>query len=72
MIFGHTCLTLLLDLGTPPHVVQEIVGHSVIEVTMTIYAHAPSPRKARPWASSERRWDDAGAVSVAVNHRIAI
>jgi integrase len=28
-----------LDLGTPPHVVREIVGHSDIEVTMTIYAH---------------------------------
>jgi integrase len=26
----HTCVTLLLDLGTPPHVVQEIVGHSAI------------------------------------------
>jgi integrase len=35
----HTCVTLLLDLGTPPHIVQEIVGHSAIEVTMTIYAH---------------------------------
>lgn len=35
----HTCVTLLLDLGTPPHVVREIVGHSAIEVTMTIYAH---------------------------------
>jgi integrase len=35
----HTCVTLLLDLGTPPHIVREIVGHSDIEVTMTIYAH---------------------------------
>jgi integrase len=35
----HTCVTLLLDLGTPPHVVREIVGHSDTEVTMTIYAH---------------------------------
>jgi len=35
----HTCVTLLLDLGAPPYVVQEIVGHSDIEVTMTIYAH---------------------------------
>jgi integrase len=34
----HRCVTLLLDLGTP-HVVREIVGHSDIEVTMTIYAH---------------------------------
>jgi integrase len=35
----HTCVTLRLDLGTPPHVVPEIVGHSAIEVTMAIYAH---------------------------------
>jgi hypothetical protein len=33
-------VTLLLDLGVPPHVVRAIVGHSDIEVTMTIYAHA--------------------------------
>jgi integrase len=35
----HTCVTLLLDLGVAPHVVRDIVGHSDIEVTMTIYAH---------------------------------
>jgi integrase len=36
----HTCVSLLLDLKVPPHIVREIVGHSDIEVTMTIYAHA--------------------------------
>ncbi len=36
----HTCVTLLLDLGVPPHIVQEIVGHADTGVTMTIYAHA--------------------------------
>jgi len=36
----HTCVTLLLDSGAPPHIVQAIAGHSGIEVTMTIYAHA--------------------------------
>ncbi|GAA3115571.1 tyrosine-type recombinase/integrase [Nonomuraea salmonea] len=35
----HTCVTLLLNLGVPPQVVRDIVGHSDIEVTMTIYAH---------------------------------
>jgi integrase len=35
----HTCVTLLLDLGVPPHTVRDIAGHSAIEVTMTIYAH---------------------------------
>ena len=34
-----------LDLGVPPHVVREIVGHSAIEVTMTIYAHVSLEEK---------------------------
>jgi len=38
-------VTLLLDLGAPPHVVREIVGHSDIEVTMTIYAHVSLEEK---------------------------
>ncbi|MEU7453058.1 hypothetical protein [Streptosporangium roseum] len=29
----------MLDPGVPPHIVREIVGHSDIEVIMTIYAH---------------------------------
>jgi integrase len=41
----HTCVTLLLDLGVPPHVVRDIVGHSDIEVTMTIYAHVSLDEK---------------------------
>jgi integrase len=36
----HTCVTPLLDLGVAPHIVRDIVGHSDIDVTMTIYAHA--------------------------------
>ena len=35
----HTCITLLLTMGTPPHIVQAIAGHSHVDVTMTIYAH---------------------------------
>jgi hypothetical protein len=38
-------VTLLLDLGVPPHVVKEIVSHSAIEVTMTIYAHVSLDEK---------------------------
>lgn len=41
----HTCVSLLLDDGAPPHVVREIVGHSAIDVTMTIYAHASLDEK---------------------------
>jgi len=36
----HTCVTLLLDAGVPPHIVQAIAGHSGIQVTTSIYAHA--------------------------------
>lgn len=32
-------MTLLLNLGVPPQTARDIVGHSDIEVTMTIYAH---------------------------------
>jgi integrase len=35
----HSCVTLLLRLGVPPHIVQAIVGHANLDVTMTIYAH---------------------------------
>lgn len=41
----HTCVSLLLDLGAPPHVVREIVGHADLGVTMTIYAHASQVEK---------------------------
>ena len=41
----HTCVSLLLAEGAPPHVVQPIVGHRAIDVTMTIYAHASLDEK---------------------------
>lgn len=41
----HTCVSLLLAEGAPPHVVQQIVGYSAIDVTMTIYAHASLDEK---------------------------
>lgn len=41
----HTCVTLLLNLGIPPNVVREIVGHSDIGVTMEIYGHASLEEK---------------------------
>ncbi|MBB0245206.1 tyrosine-type recombinase/integrase [Streptomyces alkaliphilus] len=36
----HSAVTLLLDLGTPPHIVRQVAGHSDIGVTMKVYAHA--------------------------------
>jgi len=41
----HTCVTLLLDSGVPPHVVRDIVGHSALDVTMNIYAHVSLDEK---------------------------
>ncbi|MEV3971238.1 tyrosine-type recombinase/integrase [Streptomyces sp. NPDC050698] len=41
----HTCVTLLLGLGIPPHIVRDIVGHSTLNVTMNIYAHADMTEK---------------------------
>ena len=36
----HTMVTLLLELGVPPHIVQALARHANIEITMKIYAHA--------------------------------
>jgi integrase len=35
----HTCATLLLSEGVPVKVVQEILGHSSISITMDVYSH---------------------------------
>jgi len=35
----HTVVSLLLELGTPPHIVQAIAQHADLDVTMRIYAH---------------------------------
>jgi integrase len=32
-------VTLLLELGTPRHVVQAIARHADLDVTLSIYAH---------------------------------
>jgi integrase len=32
-------VTLLLSLGTPPHIAQAIAGHAHVDVTLSIYAH---------------------------------
>ena len=36
----HTCATLLLQAGVPPHVVQKRLGYARIEMTLSTYAHA--------------------------------
>jgi integrase len=36
----HTVVSVLMDLGVPPHVVQAIARHSDVKITLQIYAHA--------------------------------
>ena len=39
----HTTATLLLSMGTHPKIVQELLGHSNIMVTLEIYSHILPP-----------------------------
>jgi integrase len=35
----HSAATLLLSMGVPAKVVQELLGHSTISITMDVYSH---------------------------------
>jgi len=51
----HSAATLLLSMGVNPKVVQEILGHSNISMTMDVYSHVlPSMHK-----EAMDKWDDA-------------
>ena len=51
----HSAATLLLSMGVNPKVVQEILGHSNISMTMDTYSHVlPSIHK-----EAMDKWDDA-------------
>jgi integrase len=43
----HTCATLLLAAGVPPHVVQKRLGHKDIAMTLGIYAHVLPSQQAQ-------------------------
>lgn len=50
----HSAASILFSWGTHPKVVQEILGHSQISVTLDIYSHMlPSMQE-----EVKRRWDD--------------
>jgi integrase len=38
--FRHTVVTVLMELGVPPHIVQAIARHSDVKLTLKIYAHS--------------------------------
>ncbi|MFE9771022.1 tyrosine-type recombinase/integrase [Streptomyces sp. NPDC005931] len=44
----QSAFSLLLDLGAPPHIVRQIVGHSDIGVMMKIYASVYGGSNVRP------------------------
>ena len=62
MIMRHMCVSLLLAESAPPHVVQRFVGHSAIDITMTIYAHAPLGEKRTASVGWESASHEAAAV----------
>ena len=50
----HSAATILLGKGTHPKLVQELLGHSSIDITMDIYSHViPSMQY-----SMMEKWDD--------------
>jgi integrase len=59
----HTCVTLLLNLGVPPHIVRDIAGHSALDVTMNIYAHVSLDEKYRALAKLDKRIAREGLAS---------
>jgi integrase len=54
--FRHTVVSLLLQLRTPPHVVQRIARHADLDVTLGIYAHTDLDAMREALDSIE--WDD--------------
>jgi integrase len=36
----HTVVSMLMELGVPPHVVQAIARHADVKLTLKVYSHA--------------------------------
>lgn len=39
-VLRHTVVSLPMELGVPPHVVQAIARHAGVKITLRVYAHA--------------------------------
>ena len=50
----HTCATLLLQAGTPVHVVSERLGHAKVSMTLEVYAHVLPDMQREAAAGSAR------------------
>lgn len=58
----HSAATIMLSKGIHPKVVQEILGHSQISVTLDVYSHVlPSMQE-----DATKRWDDDFGAGVPV------
>lgn len=58
----HSAATILLSRGTHPKVVQEILGHSHISMTLDVYSHVlPAMQE-----DVTRRWDDDFGAAVPI------
>lgn len=60
----HTAASLYISAGTPPKVVQRILGHGSIEITLDLYGHL-YPDEMDQWADrlgeiAERMWPERG------------
>lgn len=56
-ILRHTFATRALEEGIPPKVVQEILGHSSITMTLDLYTHVMPQTKAREMQKLEGIFD---------------
>lgn len=55
----HSCATMMLEAGVNPKVVQEVLGHGSIEITMRTYAHL----------TDDVRWEAAGIAEGFMHER---
>jgi integrase len=59
----HSAATIMLSKGTHPKVVQEILGHSQVNITMDVHSHVlPSMQE-----DVTKRWDDDFGAGVPVS-----
>ena len=53
----HTCATLLLTKGVYPKVVQELLGHSSIAITLDTYSHVLPTMQEKAVAAMDEIFD---------------
>ena len=54
----HTHASLLLSVGTPPHVVQSRLGHQTSQITLDIYGHVLPQSDVDAGATIDHRGSD--------------